>query len=160
MSRCQPTKVVAQSMTSLQPHILGFSLKSFINQPPLTNSNKQPPCVSAPNTPTPPAEHGIIGWVNCDICPVFTDTSYGDKSVGENEQTAQTSPQSAGCRRVVTVKETSLCDVCKQKDAEKKVKKENSLPRRLTRRMTGIFGLDKGVHKWVDWDKLLDKEEK
>ena len=61
---------------------------------------------------------------------------------------------------MVMAKETTLCNICKHKEAEKEVKKENSLPRRLTRRMTGIFGLDKGVQRSEDSDKLLDKEQK
>ena len=121
-------------------------------------------CVGTEYTCTVCQRTAIMDWIHCDICPVFTVTNFADKSVEENEQTAKTSPQPAGCRRMVMAKETTLCYICKQKEAEKgvkkEVKKENSLPRRLTRRMTGIFGLDKGVQKSEDSDKLLDKEQK
>ena len=100
----------------------------------------------------------IIDWIICDICPVFTVTNFADKSIEQNEQTAKTSLQPAGCRHMVLAKEAALCDICKRKKAEKEVKKENGLPRRLTRRMTGIFGLDKDVQMSADSDKLLDKE--
>ena len=117
-------------------------------------------CVGTEYTCTACQRTAIMDWNHCDTCPVFTVTNFADKSVKENEQTAKTSPQPAGCRRMVMAKETTLCDICKQKEAEKEIKKENSLPRRLTRRITGIFSFDKGVQKSNNSDKLLAKEQK
>lgn len=117
-------------------------------------------CVGTEYTCTACQCTAIMDWNHCEICPVFTVTNFADKSVEENEQTAKTSPQPARRTRMIMAKETTLCDICKQKEAEKEVKKENSLPRRLTCSMTGIFALNKGVQKSDDLDKLLAKEQK